>query len=54
MSDFDLTVNNSLGQSIPFKWEKTSDQQIQITVQGLMSGVYFLKLNHQTHKLMVH
>lgn len=54
MSDFDLSVNNSLGQSIPFKWEKTSDQQIQITIQGLISGVYFLKLNHQTQKLIVH
>ena len=54
LTDVQLSVYNSLGQPIAFNSEKIDNHQIQVTIQDLISGVYFLKLNHQTQKLIVH
>lgn len=52
-NDFNISVYNSIGRSIPIEWEILDKKYIQVSLQNLNPGIYFLKLNNESQKFLV-
>jgi hypothetical protein len=48
-----MNLLNSQGQTVPFNWKILDSNKLEIIAQGLNPGVYFLKIQNQSQKILV-